>query len=136
MGLDMLYTAHTETRGVNSLLGNPRVYLTQEDYVMRLGKRERIAKRERLIALVARQERIRAAGEPNGLRANGTGPGYRWPIHSKCRLNPQRRSLVTRKQGLLDSLANKKPTGARFVPKIGTVRTSLWKDANILLNDV
>ena len=100
---------------------------------MRLGKRERMAKKERLVALVARQERIRAVGEPNGLRANGTGPGYRWPIHSKCRLNPQRRSLVTRKQGLLDSLANKKPTGARFVPKIGTVRSNLWKDANILL---
>ena len=101
---------------------------------MRLGKRERIAKRERLEQLVLRQARIKAAGEPNGLRANGTGPGYRWPIHSKCRLNPQRRSLVTRKQGLLDSLANKKATGARFVPKIGTVRTSLWKDANILLS--
>ena len=100
---------------------------------MRLGKRERMAKKERLIALVARQERIRVAGEPNGLRANGTGPGYRWPIHSKCRLNPQRRSLVTRKQGLLDSLSNPKPKGMRFVPKIGTVRSSLWKDANILL---
>ena len=111
---------------------------------MRLGKRERAAKRERLRLAEARLARAGAEvpqvwgidGAPKPLRANGTGPAYRWPIVGKCRLNPQRRSLVTRKPGLFDSLANIAKHGVRLKYELGknTFPEEL-EAANILLGD-
>lgn len=109
---------------------------------MRLGKRERAAKKARLVLAGERLARVRAEvpqvwgpyGSPMPIRANGTGPAYRWPIVGKCRLNPQRRSLVTRKAGLLDSLANIARHGVRLKYELG--RNTYPKElaeANILL---
>ncbi len=111
---------------------------------MRLGKRERAAKRERLALAQERLMRVMAEvpqvwggfGSPKPLMANGNGPAYRWPIVGKCRLNPQRRSLVTRKPGLLDSLANIAKHGVRLKFELG--RNTYPKEleaANILLGD-
>ena len=94
---------------------------------MRLGKRERAAKKARLLLVGERLARVRAEvpqiwggyGSPKPIRANGSGPAYRWPIQGKCRLNPQRRSLVTRKPGLLDSLANIAKHGVRLKYELG-----------------
>ena len=109
---------------------------------MRLGKRERAANKVLWLAKQARLARIRAEvpqvwgphGCPKPIIANGSGPAYRWPIVGKCRLNPQRRSLVTRKSGLLDSLANIAKHGVRlkYEPGRNTYPEEL-EAANILL---
>ena len=81
---------------------------------LRRGRKERLARRQGYEWLARCKARADAEAPANGLIALGTGPGYRWPIKAKCRLNPTRRSLVTRKAGLRDLLANMKYNGNRM----------------------
>ncbi len=88
----------------------------------RLGKRERLSKRQGFEWLARCRERADAevpqvfGSGPQPLRANGSGPLYRWPIASKCSLNATHNSLVRRrKAGLRDKLANLKYNGVRRI---------------------
>ena len=93
----------------------------------RLGRRERLVKvearrwkaqcRERADAEV--EQVWSSCGGPAPIKANGSGPAYRWPVNGlKCALNPMKRTLITRKAGLRDKLANLKYNGVRLAQKM------------------